>query len=250
MPELNFLKSYPDMVSRLQATMPGNVALEAAVGGDFETVGKLERALLMSLGLLSGHALVDVGCGGGRLAVQLSGWPELRYVDTDIVPELLRHARALSRRPDWRFELTRGAQIPCVDGWADMVCFFSVFTHLVHEDSFRYLREAKRVVKPGGRIVFSFLEFLLPSRGWIFAQAVEHADPVDHLNRFIERTAIEVWAQRLGLRVDAIFGGDQPHIPIDEKLCWANGHVMRGLGALGQSVAVLSRSENDRAEAT
>src|ERR1700753_1489888 len=149
MPQLNFLKSYPDLLSRLRAKLPGQSALEAAVGGDFETVGKLECALLSSLGLSPSSRGVDVGCGSGRLALQLAPLRGLRYLGTDVVPDLLAHARAISRRPDWRFELTNGAAIPCADQWADVVCFFSVFTHLIHEDSYRYLREAKRVVKSG-----------------------------------------------------------------------------------------------------
>ena len=36
-----------------------------------------------------------------------------------------------------------------------MVCAFSVFTHIEHEDSYLYLEEALRIVRPGGRFVFS-----------------------------------------------------------------------------------------------
>jgi hypothetical protein len=37
----------------------------------------------------------------------------------------------------------------------DMIRAFSVFTHIEHEDSYLYLKEALRVVRPGGRFVFS-----------------------------------------------------------------------------------------------
>jgi len=36
-----------------------------------------------------------------------------------------------------------------------MICAFSVFTPVEHEDSYRYLASARRVVRPGGHFVFS-----------------------------------------------------------------------------------------------
>src|SRR5476651_206401 len=126
MAETDFLKSYPAHVARLKTILPEDTALEVAVGGDFIMIGKLECALLRSLGLREQHVVVDVGCGSGRLALQLASIPGLRYLGTDVVPDLLRHARQICRRSDWDFMCTRGLAIPCEDGSADFVCFFSV----------------------------------------------------------------------------------------------------------------------------
>jgi SAM-dependent methyltransferase len=227
------------LVGRLRDAIKGDAALEAAVGGDFVTVGKLEYALLTGLDLKPEQLVVDVGCGSGRLAFHLSKIPGLRYIGTDIVRELLDHAEKLSGRPDWKFVLTDGVGIPCADGCADFVCFFSVLTHLTHEDSFRYLREARRVLKPGGRIVFSFLEFYIYSHWAVFDLSVNQGAPGDHLNQFISRDGIAAWAHHLGMVVEQIHDGDKPHIEIDEDLTWHDGRVMRGKGNLGQSVAVL-----------
>jgi len=239
MTETDPLKTYPALVARLRGAIQGDAALEAAVGGDFVTVGKLEFALLQSLGLDPGHMVVDVGCGSGRLALHLSAVPGLRYLGTDIVEDLLAHAAKLSRRDDWRFVKTDGVRIPCADDSADFVCFFSVLTHLTHEDSFRYLREARRVLKPGGRIVFSFLEFHIYSHWAVFDLSLNQGAPGDHLNQFISRDGIAAWAHHLGLSVDRIHDGDKPHIQIHEDLTWHDGRVMSGRGSLGQSVAVL-----------
>lgn len=241
MAEMNFLKSYPNHVARLQAVLPEEEAFEAAVGGDFVTVGKLEHALLRSLGLGGGDFVVDVGCGCGRLALQLSPLRELGYLGTDVVPELLGHARKVTKRADWDFLCTDGESIPCGGNCADFACFFSVFTHLTHEDAFRYLREAKRVLRPGGRVVFSFLEFYIQSHWEIFRQSVARSDPGYHLNQFVDRHAIAAWAHHLGFHLDFISDGDKPHIPLDEDLTWRDGRVIRGCGSLGQSVAVLSK---------
>lgn len=237
--ETNPHKTYPAIVARLREAITGDAALEAAVGGDFITVGKLELALLKSLGLGEKDYVIDVGCGSGRLALPLSLFPSLRYLGTDIVPDLLDHARRVSARPDWSFVRTDGIRIPAENDSADWVCFFSVFTHLTHEDSFRYLREAKRVLKPGGKIVFSFLEFYIYSHWAVFELSVEKGSIGDHLNQFMGRDAIQSFAHHLKLDVASIFSGDTPHIPIQEDLVWHDGRVMSGLGNLGQSVAVL-----------
>jgi SAM-dependent methyltransferase len=240
MAESDFLKSYPQHVARLKAEMSETAALEAAVGGDFVTVGKLEKALLVSLGLRDHHTVVDVGCGSGRLALQLSGMSGLGYLGTDVVIDLLDHARALANRPDWRFLITDGTCIPIWDQSADFICFFSVFTHLTHEDSFRYLREASRVLKPGGLIVFSFLEFYIESHWTMFENSLNDARPGQHLNQFIDRHAIATWAKRLSLGLEFIADGDKPHFQIPEELSWHDGRKITGQGNLGQSVAVLS----------
>lgn len=243
MTEANSLKTYPEWVAGLRKNIDGDAALEAAVGGDFLTVGRLEFALLRELGLHDSHSVVDIGCGSGRLAVQLSALPGLCYVGVDVVPDLLAHAQKLCRRPDWRFVQTAGTRIPCEDHTADFVCFFSVFTHLLHEDSFRYLREATRVLRPGGRIVFSFLEFHIFSHWSAFELSVDHEAEQQPLSQFIGRDAIEAWAHHLGLVVEHVFDGDKPHIEIDEPVVWQDGRVMRDRGALGQSVAVLRKKD-------
>jgi SAM-dependent methyltransferase len=136
-------KSYEEHVADLESRLKRDEALRVAVGGEFIAVGKLEYYLLRSLGLADGHLVVDVGCGSGRLSVQLAPFPGIRYIGCDVVDRLVAYAAELSQRPDWTFVQTRGDAVPCADGAADFACFFSVFTHLSHEDTFRYFRESR-----------------------------------------------------------------------------------------------------------
>jgi len=147
-----------------------------------------------------------------------------------VVPALLAHARKIAARPDWRFQRIDHIGIPEQDSQADMVCFFSVFTHLTHEQSYWYLEEAKRVLKPGGRVVFSFLELREPAHLNIFLDTVaamkrKVAMP---MNTCIDRETIAHWAAALGLEVMDIRDGAEPIVPE---------------GSLGQSTCVLAKPD-------
>lgn len=204
-----------DLVRRLTSLMPHDQAMETAIGGGFEKFGAIQAATLRHYGLQQDGYLIDVGCGSGRLASPLSKWLKGRYLGIDLVPDLLAHARKLADRPDWRFEIIDHIGIPEADGAADMVCFFSVLTHLLHEQSYIYLDEARRVLKPGGRIVFSFLEFAEPAHMPVFWDTVTEARKrARHpLNVFVERAAVLAWAAQLGLEVVEIRGGLDEIVP-------------------------------------
>jgi SAM-dependent methyltransferase len=218
-------------------------ALRRAIGQEFVAVGRLEFELLRSEGLAPEHAVADVGCGSGRLAYPLSFYLGGGYHGFDIVPDLVDHARRLVSRPDWDFRVTDGSVIPLPDDTADFVCFFSVFTHLFHEDIFRYLREARRALKPGGKLVFSFIEFKVMCHWFIFEHMLQvPVGPERVHNQFISRDAIEVWAQKAGFQVARLFDGDIPHIPLPEPVRWDDDRLMEKMGNLGQSVAVLVKA--------
>jgi ubiquinone/menaquinone biosynthesis C-methylase UbiE len=56
--------------------------------------------LLVYAGLQPDHSLVDIGCGSGRLAVQLADWLRGPYLGTDVVQSLLDQAAQTCSRPD------------------------------------------------------------------------------------------------------------------------------------------------------
>ncbi len=240
MSKLDPRESYASRVAQLKTELPYDDAMRAAVGCDFEANGVVERELLIQCGLRPEHFLIDVGCGSGRLALPLASWLTGRYLGIDIVPELVEYAARHVNRPDWRFEPAAGFTIPAADGEADMVCFFSVLTHLLHEQSYLYLTESKRVLKPGGRIVFTFIEFATPHHWNLFEDSIRQVDDARQpLNVFISRDAIRLWARYLGLEVELIRESVEPHIPIPHPVRYDDGRVAEGLVALGQSIAVL-----------
>ena len=215
-------------VDGVKGRMPHGEAMEYAIGGGFDAVGAIEAAILRHYGLPQAGHLVDVGCGSGRLAKPMAAWLQGTYLGIDLVPDLVAHARKIAARPDWRFQVIDHIGIPEADGAADMVCFFSVLTHLLHEQSYWYLEEARRVLKPGGKIVFSFLEFREPGHLSVFWATLQAAKTRVQapMNVFIDRDGIAVWARELGLEIEDLRFGSEAIVPE---------------GNLGQSVCVLRK---------
>jgi len=239
MSKLTLGSAYRQFVKTLSKSHDRDRAMEIAVGGQFDAVGQIEREILIHHGLQPDGYVIDVGCGSGRLAKPLAQYLKGPYLGIDVVPELVKHARGLAARTDWRFEVAPGLKIPEADDRADVVCFFSVFTHLLHEHSYLYLTEAKRVAKPGGRIIFSFLEFAMPSHWNIFEGTVsgEHQHP----NIFMSRDGIQAWASHLDLDVVAIADGEKPQVPLRQPVTFEDGSVATDTASLGQSLCVLKK---------
>lgn len=238
----DFHQTHRRVVKVLQQSYSADEAARRAVGGEFEGFGLLLREALICHGLKPDDYLIDVGCGSGRLAKPLAEYLTGKYLGIDVVPDLVDYARRLVTRRDWRFEVAEGLKIPDGDQQADMVCFFSVLTHLLHEESFVYLREAKRVLKPGGKIVASFLDFRIASHWDSFESNIRDigigAQP---MNVFLSPDMLREWAKRLDLEVETIHDGDEPYIPLSTPITFDNGTTVKDRSAFGQSVCVMIR---------
>jgi SAM-dependent methyltransferase len=238
----DFRKTHRRLLEQLRSSYTNEEAVRRAVGGEFDALGVLLRETLIYHGLQKTDYLIDVGCGSGRLAKPLAEYLTGKYLGIDVVPGLIEYARKLVPRADWRFEVAEGLKIPEADESADMVCFFSVLTHLLHEESFVYLREAKRVLKPGGKIVLSFLDFRVAHHWDSFNSNLRDigigAQP---MNVFMGADMFREWAKRLDLEVETIHDGDEPYLPLSAPITFENGAVAKDRAAFGQSVCVMVR---------
>jgi SAM-dependent methyltransferase len=228
MAEFHFVEDYEEHVERLLKQHSRDEAMSLAVGGQFREIGEIEASILRHAGLREGTRLVDLGCGSGRLAHVLGESTRIEYLGIDIVQSLLDYAAEKSP-PGYRFVLHRELSIPAEPGTADMVCAFSVFTHLLHEESYIYLESMANVLSPGGVVVFSFVEHSDSSMHWhLFEHAVagRRGSARVPLNMFIERNTIRAWCQHLSFEVVDLIEGT---------------HAPYGGPALGQSVAILRK---------
>ena len=249
----DYIKSYEAHLDALIAAHGREEAMSLVVGGQYHGIGILESSALITHGLRPEHSLIDVGCGSGRLGFALRSYLAAqpfnkeekkyesagRYLGTDVLAQALDYAREKCGRPDWEFVRTLEPVIPAKDGSADYVCFFSVFTHLLDEDIYRFLVEAKRTLRPGGIIMFSYLDFDTPTHWAVFESTLANRDPNRVLNKFISKPAINKWASQLSLTVERLYEGFEPWIILTEPFRYINGREASGVVEFGQSIAIL-----------
>jgi len=104
-------------------------------------------ACLTELGELKGNVL-EIGCGVGRLM-------KTGYYGVDISPEMLEIAK--QRKPDCHFQVIEGSLL-FDDEMFNTVYSMLVFQHLKPDSVFAYIKEAHRVLKPGGVFRFQYIE--------------------------------------------------------------------------------------------
>jgi ubiquinone/menaquinone biosynthesis C-methylase UbiE len=123
--------------------------------------GDAARAMLLDQAAVSAaHRVLDIGCGTGSLLVMIKRkYPEAEVVGLDPDPRALARARRKGQRSRIRFQLDQGFadELPYPDGSFDRVFSSFMFHHLENSDKVKALREARRVLRPGGR--FHLMDF-------------------------------------------------------------------------------------------
>jgi len=131
------------------------------LGPRFAIVSKDGALALRELGLPAGAAVLDVGTGSGNFAIYLAlegyrvvtGEPHTdtsRYANQDWAAR----ADQAGVRDRIRFESFDASRMPFAAGSFDAVFFFGVLHHVTERARSDVLREALRVVKADGSVVF------------------------------------------------------------------------------------------------
>ena len=224
MAQFHFVEDYQNHVRTLLNTHPREEAMSLAVGGEWDKLGNMLSDLVIDQGVSDGLRLLDFGCGSGRLAFYLEEKCNLSsYVGLDVVDELLDYARERVPAPNYLFQNNQALSLPSDLEPFDVICSFSVFTHLLQTEIYLYLRAMEQVLLPGGKLIFSFIEM---NAHWsVFELSCEahlhHGQPHPHLNQFLERSQVSTMLGHLGF--------DQLHFIEPEH-------------SIGQTVAVACKS--------
>jgi ubiquinone/menaquinone biosynthesis C-methylase UbiE len=177
----------------------GYTAEEQLLESGRHTVEVLERLI----GIGASDVILEIGCGVGRVGKLLS--PRCRkWIGADISGRMLAvAARRLEGVPN--VELVElGAvglgEIP--DASVDAVYCTVVFMHLFEWDRYRYVAEAFRVLKPGGRCFFDNLD-ITSGHGWkVFTDGLAYdleRRPA-HLSMVSSGDELRTYTERAGFR--------------------------------------------------
>jgi SAM-dependent methyltransferase len=120
---------------------------------------------------LDGVSVLDVGCGTKVVKTLLDHqWPVGRYVGVDVSADVISWLDENVTDPRFEFHhfearndlynptgprLAEFDRLPVGDEPFDLICLFSVFTHLGPDDYRAMLRLTRRHVQPDGRLLFS-----------------------------------------------------------------------------------------------
>lgn len=144
-------------------------------GGDSTVIGQEFKRYFIALGgLKPTDSVLDIGCGIGRMAVPLIEYlGNGQYEGFDAISQgVLWCQRNISNKfPNFRFQHTdiysksynpsgkissSEFRFPYDDAKFDFVFAISVFTHMFPSDAAHYLSETARVMKPGGKCLFTW----------------------------------------------------------------------------------------------
>jgi ubiquinone/menaquinone biosynthesis C-methylase UbiE len=109
-----------------------------------------------------GGTLLDIGCGKGGPGLKLAERLKLKLTGIDIIPEAVEQAKSFQNqfKLDFsaRFALGNFYEIPLEDNSVDAIISFDSLWAATHK--ILALREAKRVMKPGGEFIFTHWDLI------------------------------------------------------------------------------------------
>ena len=197
-------------------------AIGAATLDTFRAQGDGHFEVLLRYGLADGMAIFDLGCGCGRTAQALvrSGWRG-DYSGTDVVG---RFVTELKRKcPGYKAFVHSEPSIRAEDHSLDMVFHWSVFTHVPVEECYLSIEDTFRALKPGGCLVFSFLELTDHAHHKLFFDRVARVrrgrDPI-LMDTFLHRDWIAEFARIVGFATPEFTDGSDGtrHAPFWQTL--------------------------------
>jgi cyclopropane fatty-acyl-phospholipid synthase-like methyltransferase len=139
-------------------------------------VKTMTSAIVAPARIRAGEHVLDAGCGVGGAALDLARDTGCRVLGVTVSPLQVEiateRANALSLAHLARFERADcSAHLPCADASIDVVVTIEAACHF--EDKPAFLRECRRVLRPGGRLAGS---------DWMAADGTSPADYTDSLD--------------------------------------------------------------------
>ncbi|HET8761343.1 MAG TPA: methyltransferase domain-containing protein [Nitrospiria bacterium] len=175
-----------------------------------------KKVLLETVGIRADDVVLEIGCGVGRVGQVLAPLCK-EWIGCDVSPNMLKHAaERLRERRNVRFVELSGYDLkPIADQSVDVVYCTVVFMHLDEWDRYRYVLEARRILRPGGRIYIDNFN-LCGEEGWaIFDRhrAIPPAQRPAHISVSSTPQEIEMYLKKAGFE----------SVTVESHSLWARG---------------------------
>jgi len=199
--------NYRDAWNSLSETMESALLHVAGYTDETRIATETEKNTLSllqnTIGIRPEDTMLEIGCGVGRIGGVLA--PKIRHwIGCDVADNMLTHAAVrLAGVPNVELVRISGHDLrPIPDAHVDAVYCPVVFMHLEEWDRYAYVREAYRVLRPGGRFYCDNAN-LDSDEGWaVFESSAgfpPQARPL-HLSRCSTTTELAVYLRRAGFR--------------------------------------------------
>ncbi|HZV70761.1 MAG TPA: methyltransferase domain-containing protein [Saprospiraceae bacterium] len=101
------------------------------------------------------NTALEIGCGTGRVTRQLRKVlrPGTKLIASDISPDMMQLAKENLKDQDIEWQIINGQDLPFEDNSIDLIV--CCFTYMFVEDKDKAFSEAYRVLKPGGKFIFT-----------------------------------------------------------------------------------------------
>jgi SAM-dependent methyltransferase len=170
--------------------------------GEYQRSGEATAGSVIDLaGVRPDDEVLEIGCGTGRVGAVLARKCG-RWIGSDVSENMLRHAAgALEALPNVAFQRLNGFDLRSfANDSLDVVYCTGVFMHLDEWDRYRYVVEAFRILRPGGRVYYDNFN-LLSEEGWALFLGACDLDPAarpDSISKSSTPDELRTYAERAG----------------------------------------------------
>lgn len=197
---------YKDTWNKLAAT-PESALMHVAGYTDEKQLAEATEITLkwlsQTIGIHATDTFLEIGCGVGRVGQKLAPLVK-HWTGTDVSEAMLGHAaKRLEGQKNYSLIAINGFDLsPIPDASMDAVYCTVVFMHLQEWDRYAYVKEAYRVLKPGGRF-FCDNANIDSDAGWdlfLASAAVPPAERMPFLSRCSSEPELRTFLNRAGYK--------------------------------------------------
>jgi len=136
-----------------------NLTVESSLkeAENLDRTNKIADIIIRELNLSQKDKILDIGCYNGLYEMMLAKRKIGNIIGVDISKDAILLAKKIKARLNLKanFQVADAEKLPFKDGEFDAVLILGLLHHLPDKSTMKALKEAKRVLKPNGRILIA-----------------------------------------------------------------------------------------------